>query len=81
MHSQYSHKIEAKKLIDFLGGAKATKEILEDMGSDITIKAIQKMRERDIMPSDVLASIYVSMISNGFAVDLSRFIAKRNDYG
>ncbi len=79
MHNKYRYKFNASSLIDHFGGAPATAQILNDMGTDIQMKAVQKMRERNIMQGDALATLMMASMKAGQPINPYAYILERGD--
>lgn len=79
MHEKYKFKFDAAGIINDLGGAPETAKLLGEMGSDIKMKAVQKMRERNMMHSDVVATLLVGCARRGTKIDLYSYIKEREE--
>jgi cytochrome b involved in lipid metabolism len=78
LHNKYRYKFDAKEIINHFGGASNMLDVLNDVGADISLKAVQKMSERDLLQSDVVACL---IMAAGKKFDVRKFIVERNDYG
>lgn len=81
MHEKYAYKFDAAALIDVIGGAPATTKILQDTGAAVTLKAVQKMRERGVMQGDALASIMMASALSGTPINPYDYILERENNG
>lgn len=81
MHEKYVYKFDAAALIDDIGGAPATTRVLKASGADVTLKAVQKMRERNVIQGDALASLMVASLKSGTPINPYNYILERQDDG
>lgn len=77
MHEKYSYKFDAYRLIEDFGGAPATTRIINGTGGNITLKAVQKMRERGVMQGDAMASLMVASIHLRAPINPYEYLLKR----
>lgn len=77
MHHKYRVQFDTKAIIEHLGGASSALEVLRAGGADISLKGVQKMRERDYISSDALATIMHVTYAYGSALDPGDFIKAR----
>lgn len=79
MHDKYTHRFNARKIIDFLGGVQATKEIMCEAGCRIKPKTIAKWRERGNLPPDAFAVIVRHVASKGEVISWAEYIEEIPD--
>lgn len=79
MHEKYRYKFDAVSIIEDLGGAPETARILSEAGAEVHMKAVQKMRERGMMQSDVIATLLVGASRKGIPFDPYKYILERLD--
>jgi len=76
MHQKYSHRFNVRKIVEYLGGLAATKEIMRTSGCDIKPKTVTKWVERGNLPPDAIAVIMQHILSTGREVRWLDFIEK-----
>jgi hypothetical protein len=81
VHEKYTYKFDAAALIDDIGGAPATTKVLKEFGADVTLKAVQKMRERNVIQGDALASLMVASLKAGVPINPYNYILERQNDG
>lgn len=79
MHDKYRYKFNASALIDHFGGATMTTKILNDMGAEIKVKAVQKMRERNVMQGDAIATLMMAAMTAGQPINPYAYILERDN--
>ena len=77
MHDKYQFQFNAKAIIEHFGGLEETTRALNEMGSTVTFKAVEKMRFRNMMQSDVLATLMAWSAHKGITLDPYEFLAER----
>lgn len=77
LHERYKFKFDARRIIENFGGAPRVAKMMRGMGADISLKGVQKMRERDYIQSDALATLMAASIESGEKFDLDEFLCLR----
>ncbi len=77
VHQKYPYQFDVRALITDLGGATKVHEFLKSQDAGIAVKSVQKMRERDYMQSDVIATLMVATQKVGFPIDPYAYIKER----
>lgn len=74
-NQQMKVKIEPKKIIDFFGGRTATQKRLKKSRVPVSIKTIEKWKERGNMPSQRIAQLAVCALQDGKKFDIYDFLS------
>lgn len=79
MHSAYRIKFDGRKLVDYFGGVSAAIDALKTVGVVMKEKTLQKQRERDNMPGDVVASLLLASVRLGRPINPYDFLLERSE--
>lgn len=77
VHEKYAYKFDAAALIDDFGGAPSTTRIMNETGAGVTLKAVQKMRERGVMQGDALAVLLIASVKMRAPINPYNYILER----
>jgi len=70
-------RVDAKKLIEHLGGITAVHELFQRANQNITRKAVEKWSERGVMPNARLAKLVEIMRRKKKPIEVEKFIATK----
>lgn len=73
MHEKYRYRFDVRGIIDALGGVRKTHEILVRSGAEVSMKTVQKWRERGNLPADALSSIMAIRVAT---LDVREYIIR-----
>lgn len=74
-----AQKFDVARLINRFGGRTRLYERLRERGHDISIKAIEKWRERGRISQDWLAELIVMAAEEGNPLDLQAYLVRSTD--
>jgi len=57
MASSYVASIDVRAMISAFGGVTKLWAMMQEEGCELSLKAVEKWRERDAMPADAIASV------------------------
>lgn len=77
MHDNYDIKFDVGALIDHMGGVPAVAKLLEEAGTPIKAKTLQKQRERGNIPADVVATLMYAADKAGKPFNPYSFLIER----
>lgn len=78
MATNKHYKIDVPKLYKYFGGTVIVQQILELRGHDISVKAVEKWRERGSIPSWALVELVGYSIDEGRELRLSDYMTMHN---
>lgn len=77
MHSIYSTKFDADKMIDRFGGISALHRTLTNAGCTMSYKTVEKWRERKNIPPDAVATLVRVCMEKGEDFDLREYLEEQ----
>lgn len=77
MHDKYDIKFDAEKVFEYFGGVSGSVKALNAIGIPVTLKRLQKQKERGQIPAEVLASLMVASARMGKPINPYDYLIER----
>lgn len=79
MRDYYRVRFDTDAILKHFGGINGAVEALKSVGMTVKPKTLEKQRERDNMPADMVASLALAAIRTGKPLLLSQFLLEQVD--